>query len=112
MPRRITPQAVAQWRDRFQRYHRSELSLEAFCREEGVSSSAFYNWRKRLSAADTAAGASQPSGRTFAPVCVVGSTCGMSIVLPSGARIEIGAGHVDLARAVVGELTRSGGPTC
>lgn len=41
----------AQWQDLIARAARSPLSVEAFCRGEGVSSASFYAWRKRLGAA-------------------------------------------------------------
>jgi transposase len=36
------------WRQRLQRFERSGLSAVAFCAKEGVSTPAFYSWRRRL----------------------------------------------------------------
>lgn len=40
----------AQWQSLIERAERSPLSVEAFCRGEGVSTASFYQWRKRLDA--------------------------------------------------------------
>ena len=53
------------WRDRFRRYAKSALSVEEFCRGEGVSAPTFYQWRKKLAAAR--AGGSPASVVLFDP---------------------------------------------
>ena len=36
------------WRARIAQQEKSDASIRAFCREEGLSEPAFYAWRKRL----------------------------------------------------------------
>jgi hypothetical protein len=45
---------AAVWRERVARQGRSELSVQEFCRREGVSAWSFYRWRLRVRAADGA----------------------------------------------------------
>lgn len=42
----------SEWRTRLARFASSGKTVEAFCRDEGVSSWNFYRWRKRLGMAD------------------------------------------------------------
>ena len=42
-----TPREMA-WRHRFARFATSKLTVDAFCRGEGVSVASFYGWRTRL----------------------------------------------------------------
>ncbi len=37
-----------QWQRRLERYQTSELNLDVFCLQEGVSRSTFYRWKQRL----------------------------------------------------------------
>ncbi len=112
MPRRITARTVTLWRERIQRFHSSDLSVEAFCRQEALSSSSFYNWRKKLESDEPVAASTSSRCGAFEPMALIASTAGMSIVLPGGARIEIAAGQIEMARTVVSELSRSGVATC
>src|SRR4051794_530077 len=45
------------WRQRLRRFERSGLSAVAFCAKEGVSTPAFYAWRRRLRLPPAASGA-------------------------------------------------------
>lgn len=42
------PAKAAEWRDRFERFKKSEVKLEAFCESEGVTKANFYAWRHKL----------------------------------------------------------------
>jgi hypothetical protein len=42
------PKKVREWTERFERFHRSQVTLAQFCRDEGVSMQSFYQWRKRV----------------------------------------------------------------
>ena len=119
------------WRRRFRRFGRSGLAVGRFCSQEGVSMASFYYWRKRLGAKTShqwtrESGCSaeqrqtsvhrevvQPRG-AFRPVTIVPTMMpparGVSIVLPCGTRIEVGAQALDALRAVVGEVMRASGP--
>ena len=37
-----------QWRQRLKRYQTTEMNLDVFCLQEGVSRSTFYRWKQRL----------------------------------------------------------------
>ena len=37
-----------QWQQRLERYQTTELNLDVFCLQEGVSRSTFYRWKQRL----------------------------------------------------------------
>ena len=37
-----------QWQQRLERYQTSEMNLDVFCLQEGVSRSTFYRWKQRL----------------------------------------------------------------
>ena len=50
MGRRRSAARKAMWQERFTRFHTSGLTAVRFCREEGVSTAAFYRWRNRLEA--------------------------------------------------------------
>ena len=39
---------VAEWKHRLRRYVRTELTVAEFCRQEGISVSALYQWQRRL----------------------------------------------------------------
>jgi hypothetical protein len=42
------PKKIREWTERIERFHRSQVSLTQFCRDEGVSVQSFYQWRKRI----------------------------------------------------------------
>jgi hypothetical protein len=106
MSRHSDDSAHEAWRRRFERFGKSDLPVAGFCAREGVSVASFYHWRKRLMSNGSGR---RPSGRgpAFQPVAVVPATAGVSIYLPCGARIEVGAGDLDTVRAVVAEVARA-----
>jgi len=93
------------WRDRFRRYAKSALTIEDFCRSEGVSTPTFYHWRKKLAQAP----GRRPLGKrgAFRPVMVTASVAALSVRLPGGAELEVPRENLDAIRAVVAELVRS-----
>ena len=54
-----------EWRERLQRFRRSDLSVASFCEREGVSTSSFYVWKRRLKS-DRTGSADGASGRRAA----------------------------------------------
>ena len=100
---------VQLWRDRFRRYAKSAVTVEAFCSQEGVSVPTFYLWRKKLFPTRSARESGQP--RSFRPVIVTSdpqALCrsALSVRLPGGVELEVPAGNLEVIRVVVGELTR------
>lgn len=88
--------SAAEWRTLISAHERSGLNQEAFCENEGVSTTSLANWRKRLRIQGDAA----PVERTQSPSFIeIGST-----IRPLDAgikvRLELGAGIVlELSRA-------------
>ena len=128
MARSSDPKNPALWRDRFQRFLDSGLSVARFCAVEHVSESSFYCWQKKLGwqgqrrlarakdrsfhAEDRNAGAEDRGTHAeyydgvFRAVTVVPATCGVVVRLPGGTRIEVDADQLDAIRAVVAETVR------
>ena len=112
MSRFPDPPKRAAWRERFERFSDSRLSVARFCTQERVSVASFYHWRKKLGA--EAAKRRRPvRGEGFQPVAVVPApsagvpaTAGVAIVLSGGTRIEVDAAHLDAVRTVIAEIAR------
>ncbi len=87
------------WRKRLRRFERSDLTVVAFCRSEGVSAPSFYHWRKRLAERDRpGVRASARPTESFVPVrlsaalTAAQATPAMEIHLPNGTRICLPGG--------------------
>ncbi len=65
--RRPDPVCEQRWRDRLARFHRSGLTVAAFCDRESISTAAFYQWQRRLAAP---AGALAPVAPAFVSVAL------------------------------------------
>jgi hypothetical protein len=118
MARQPDPAVEAAWRQRMVRFARWDRSIAAFCDDEGVSTAAFYSWRRRLgtpSAARTTPARRGDGERTareavkaeasrpvFLPVVVTGDAP-VSIQLGE-ATIRLGSTDHELVRLVVREL--------
>jgi transposase-like protein len=48
MGRAADPKLAALWQKRVERQLRSGLSVQEYCRREGVSTASFYAWKRRL----------------------------------------------------------------
>jgi len=48
MSRYPDPQLARQWRERLDRFDRSEWTVAEFCQREGYSTASFYQWRRKL----------------------------------------------------------------
>ena len=48
MPRGPSPVKSQQWTERLNRFEESQQTVAEFCRTEGVSEPAFYEWKRRL----------------------------------------------------------------
>ena len=75
------------WTELIRQQGQSNLTVSAFCREQGVSDQSFYSWRKRLSG-------SEPVRFTLveanAPVTKEGPA--VELILASGERLRIAPG--------------------
>ncbi len=86
-----------EWQQRLERYAGSDLNLEIFCLQEGVSRSTFYRWKDRLKdgmpesiAADEASQEKPASTESmFLPVSLKGPP--VEIELPNGGVVRLPA---------------------
>lgn len=88
--------AEAAWRERLTRYEGCGLTVEAFCRQEGVSASSFYRWKRRLGKSGPSSPA-QNNARDEAPLFVPvqispPASAEVRIVLPGGAVVHVPEG--------------------
>ena len=99
------------WQERLENYKASDLEVDVFCLQEGVSRSTFYRWVDRLKdgipesmEADQAARERAESGEAvFVPILLKASP--VEIELPNGGivRLPLGVGQavlVEVIRAV------------
>ena len=127
MARRSDSEKHAEWRKRLGRFSRCGLTVARFCSGERVSVASFYYWRRKLQQAarrgrmparpgvfrQVAVVPAPPAMVSAAPAVASAASAGdpgapaVSIQLPCGTRIELGAEHVDAVRAVVGEVARA-----
>ena len=56
MRRKIDAALRQAWRERWERFAESGVTVTEFCRREGVSTAAFSQWRKRLTREDASEG--------------------------------------------------------
>ena len=98
--------AAVVWRERLRRFRASGLTVARFCEVEGVSQPSFYQWRKRLATVDDGARTGRPVFQQVVVTPGVGSPA-LRVRLVSGTEIEVDAGHLEVIRAVVGELARA-----
>ena len=97
---------AAEWRERLRRFDASGMTVLRFCQAEGVSAASFYTWRRRLGLGG-ARGGTRPVFQQVVVTPAARAASGLVVRLASGAEIEVGAGHLDVIRAVVGELARA-----
>lgn len=94
--------AVA-WRRRVRRFERLGMTVEGFCKEEGVSASTFYRWRQKLDERPAPA-SDGDRAPTFQAVRVTPVDMAVAIQLPGGTKVEVPTANLDVMRAVLGEL--------
>lgn len=120
MSRRSNPIKVQQWSARFKRFKRSGQSVTQFCRAEGVSQPAFYQWKKKLGISAAVRGrAAKSNSSAFKPLQITTPTSSLqsaTIRLPGGIEIELG-NDPRVNEAVVKQLlevqsTRAGDLSC
>ena len=87
--------SIGQWKTLIERYERGSVTQARFCAREGVATSTFQYWRRRLR--EAAAGAATPggSGRLIAVQVREepprAADTGLRLVLPSGVGIDVRA---------------------
>jgi transposase-like protein len=75
------------WAELIRQQSRSNLSVNAFCREHGISDQSFYNWRKRLASSEPVRFALVDAN---APV--TNGDAPLELILSSGDRLRIAPG--------------------
>lgn len=113
-----------EWRERLARFARAGTSIVRFCMDEGVSTPAFYAWRRRLAGEeDTVLQAEDALGKRhgpFAAVRLTGAAHGGSHVtvwLRGGTRLKIPLTDGNVVGTVLGAILRAdaeqaGGRAC
>jgi hypothetical protein len=97
-----------EWVRRLARFRATGLSVAGFCRREGVSVAAFYQWRKKLGRPHEPGlavvhGTRRAGAVSFVPVSV-GAASGaglVEIVLPGGAMVRVSGGDLAVVEAAV-----------
>ena len=101
-----------EWQRRMLRFQKAQQSVAEFCRQEGVSAPAFYQWRKRLAGrpgpAEEAAG--------FRPVRLIGPA-EVAVKLPGATQLCVPTSDQETLWLVIEVLARSdaqraGGEAC
>ena len=94
-----TAKRAEYWRERISEQERSGLSVQGFCREQGLTEQSFYAWRKRLGKPTPVRFAlveTKPAGQ------VSTSPSDLELVLRTGERLRIRSGvDTTLLRAVL-----------
>ena len=69
-----SPKAL-EWQRRMVRFEQTQSTVVEFCRDEGVSTPSFYQWRKKLAQRQSDGDAAEADniGTSFTPVRLVGS---------------------------------------
>jgi hypothetical protein len=89
------------WLERLKRFADSSVSLNAFCRKEGISAQAFYYWKRRLQALLPV---DHPVPRLL-PVRVLPAPTPVEVALPSGPVLRLNPGcDLDFVRSLVSAL--------
>ncbi len=87
------------WRELLTEQADSGLSIAEFCRRSEVSQASFFQWRKKLGAAEAVR---QP----FVPVSLVAET-GVSVEFPCGAVMRVPPGDERSLRQILARLLKS-----
>lgn len=110
------------WRRRLREYERSNSTIADFCDRAGVSTAAFYQWRRKLAVSTSPgggpAGLAKPSLQTtssspaaaslnFLPVEIVGPGNGnvVEVQLPCGIRVLVPSRDQESLRTILKSLT-------
>ncbi len=105
MARSTDVKKLSVWRRRLKRFERSSSTVAQFCQSEGVSSPSFYQWRKKVAAADAdeEAGQSSRTSGAFTPVTLVPSAT-LVAELPGGTRLKMPMDDAVALRVAITEI--------
>ncbi|MDP3438626.1 MAG: hypothetical protein Q8R95_03415 [Azonexus sp.] len=91
------------WQKHLEAWSQSDLTQEAYCSQNGLSTKSFYRWRRKEKDALSAAG----SSLTLVPVSISGPATTGSVVRlhsPGGWRIELPTGSAPWLADVLRQL--------
>jgi transposase len=91
------------WVERLERFPASGMSTAEFCAAEGVSVASFYQWKRRLTAADRSLPC-QDSGPRLLPARLHDQGAPIELVLPGGTIVRVAAGADETALRSVLQL--------
>jgi hypothetical protein len=107
MARSLSPAKTDEWQQRLARFRQSELTVAAFCRQEGVSAPSFYLWRKRLASSQPAKQKRSKPSAGFRPVRLLPSvSVDVSVQLPGGTQLVVPTTDRESLRLVIETLAR------
>jgi hypothetical protein len=105
MTRSMPGRKAQEWQQRFVRFEKSRHTINAFCRQEGISPQSFYLWRKRLGQFPAAKSLAAQSVNAFRPVHVL-PTAGVSVQLPGGTQLVVPTADAQSLQLVIETLAR------
>jgi hypothetical protein len=114
MVRKFDTSKAALWAERLKRFEASSLTVARFCAEEGYSTAAFYQWRRKLrkptfSKRKTTNSKPAASSERFRPLTIAISPARVGIHFPSGTRLEVAGDDHELVCLVVREILQGEG---
>ena len=98
------------WRRRLREFDRSTATVADFCDRAGVSTAAFYQWRRKLADAASPEGLAKSSpaaaSLNFLPVEIMGPRNGevVEVLLPNGIRVLVPSRDYEAIRTVLKTL--------
>lgn len=103
------------WRRRLRDFDRGSATVAAFCRREGVSDAAFYQWRRKLASPAAqpnapVSAAEQVPALSFLPIEIMGRddhAARIEVVFPNGTRVLVPGRDQATLNAVLAALTSS-----
>ena len=109
MVRKFDSSKAALWAERLKRFEASSLTVARFCAEEGYSTAAFYQWRRKLRKSsspkrNTANSNPAAAKGRFRPLTIAISPARVGIHFPSGTRVELVGDDHELVCRVVREI--------
>ena len=98
------------WLDRLNRQSNSAETIAEFCKQEGVSTPSFYQWRRRLSprieTPRKVRKRKRPSAADFSELIVAPASSVAQATLPGGVTLSLG-NQPDIVAVIVDRLVRS-----
>ncbi len=93
------------WRDRFERFPATGMTVQGFCDVEQVPMANYYYWRSRL-ANDGKPRRPKARKQVFQAVTVTPASSNLLVRFASGVQLELPAENLEAIRTVVNELDR------